>query len=165
VLGELGPARAVADYAVEELQGEAGAFRDGPGEGAGLLDRPLYPLDTNVEMADALVDAWLLTDAERYREAAREALAAFANATDRMGVEVATYAAAVARLRDPRVVAVGTSAGSDLHRAALRLADHETVVAPDEDRAGAGEAVVLADGTPEGRAESPAALEALVTGD
>ncbi|MFB6174294.1 MAG: DUF255 domain-containing protein [Halobacteriales archaeon] len=165
VLGEPGPARAVADYAIDHLQGEAGAFRDGPVAGAGLLDRPLYPLDTNVDMADALVDAWLLTDEERYREAARDALGAFANATDRMGVEVATYAAAVARLRDPRVVAVSEPAGSDLHRAALRLADHETVVSPADDRADDGWAVVLADGAAKGRADTPGDLETLLTGE
>ncbi|MFB6141253.1 MAG: DUF255 domain-containing protein [Halosimplex sp.] len=164
VLGEPGPMRAVADYAVEHLQDDSGAFCDGPREGAGLLDRTLHPLDSNVDAAEALVETWLLTDEERYREAARDALSAFAGATDRMGVEVATYAAAVARLRDPRVVAVGTDAGSDLHRAALRLVDHETVVAPDDDRADDGEAVVLVDGDPEGRADSPDALETLLTG-
>jgi len=183
VLGEPGPARAVADYAVEHLRGgiededgaaeiddesagavaETAAFRDGPGEGPALLDRPLYPLDTNAEMADALVDCWLLTDDDRYREAAAGALAAFAGATDRMGVELASYATAVARLRDPRVVAVGAPAGSDLHRAALRLTDHETVVAPADDRAPDGEAVVLADGEREGRADSPATLEPVLT--
>jgi uncharacterized protein YyaL (SSP411 family) len=164
VLGEPGPMTAVADYAIDELQGEAGAFRDGPTEGAGLLDRPLTPLDTNVDVADALVETWLLTDDDRYRAAAEGALSAFAGATDRMGVEVATYASAVARLRDPRVVAVGAGAGSDLHRAALRLADHETVVAPADDRAEADEAVVLADGDAEARAATPAELESVLTG-
>jgi len=164
VLGELGPGRAVADYAIDQRQADSGAFRDGPVAGEGLLDRPLYPLDTNVDMADALVDLWLLTDDDRYREAAHAALAAFANATDRMGVEVATYASAVARLRDPRAVAVGADAGSDLHRAALRLVDHETVVSPDDDRAQNGEAVVLDDDTVDGRAETPEALETLLTG-
>ncbi|WP_123535513.1 DUF255 domain-containing protein [Halosimplex salinum] len=164
VLGEPGPAEAVADYTLERLQAESGAFRDGPTEGEGLLDRPLHPLDTNVDAADALLDWWLLTDDERYREAAREALSAFAGATDRMGVEVATYASAVARLRDPQVVAVGTEAGTDLHRAALRLVDHETVVSPDDDRADDGEAVVVSDGDVTGRADSPAELEAVLTG-
>ncbi|WP_436908519.1 DUF255 domain-containing protein [Halosimplex marinum] len=164
VLGEPGPMEAVADYAVDELQGESGAFRDGPTEGAGLLDRPLYPLDTNVDVADALVETWLLTDDDRYRAAAESALSAFADATDRMGVEVATYASAVARLRDPRVVAVGADAGSDLHRAALRLTDHETVVAPADDRADEGEAVVLVDSEPEDRASTPEDLETVLTG-
>ncbi|MFC7141063.1 DUF255 domain-containing protein [Halosimplex aquaticum] len=164
VLGEPGPMRAVADYAIDALRGEDGAFRDGPTEGAGLLDRPLYPLDTNVDAADALIDCWLLTDEDRYREAARDALAAFAGATDRMGVEVAAYASAVARLRDPRVVAVGADPGSDLHRAALRLADHESVVSPADGRAEDGEAVVLADGEREGQATDPEGLESLLTG-
>ena len=147
----------------EAESAETAAFRDGPSEGPALLEHPLYPLDSNAEMADALVDCWLLTDDERYREAAAGALAAFAGATDRMGVELANYATAVARLRDPRVVAVGAPAGSDLHRAALRLTDHETVVAPADGRAPDGEAVVLADGDREGHADSPAALESVLT--
>ncbi|MEF8885352.1 MAG: DUF255 domain-containing protein [Haloarculaceae archaeon] len=163
VLGDAGRAREVADYAVETLQAESGAFRDGATAGPGLLDRPLYPLDANAELADALVDLWALTDEDRYRSAAREALAAFAGATDRMGVEVAHFASAVARARDPRVVAVGAPAGSDLHRAALRLADHETAVVPGDDRAPRGEAVALDDGTESGRASDPAGLERVLT--
>ena len=163
VLGDARRARDVADYAIDALQAESGAFHDGPTEGPGLLDRPLSPLDSNAEMADALLDLWALTGEERYRTAATGALSAFADATDRMGVEVAHYASAVARARNPRVVAVGTGAGSDLHRAALRLADHETSVTPDDDRAPDGEAVVLDDGDEVGRAGDPAALEAVLT--
>ncbi len=163
VLGDAGRARAVADYAVESLQADSGAFRDGPTEGPGLLDCPLYPLDANAELADALLDLWGLTGENRYREAARAALAAFAGATDRMGVEVAHYASAVARARDPRVVVVGRPAGSDLHRAALRLADHEAVVVPASGRAPDGAAVVRDDGTEAGRAGDPAGLEGVLT--
>ena len=163
VLGDARRARDVADYAIDALQAESGAFRDGPVEGPGLLDRPLSPLDSNAEMADALLDLWALTDEERYRTAATGALSAFADATDRMGVEVAHYASAVARARDPRVVAVGAEAGSDLHRAALRLADHETSVAPDDDRAPDGEAVVLDDGDEVDRAGDPETLEGVLT--
>jgi len=163
VTGTLGPARAVADCAIEALQADSGAFCDGPTDGPGLLDRPLYPLDTNVELADGLVDLWLLTGEERYRTAAREALSAFAGAADRMGVEVAGYASAVARLQAPAVIAVGAPADSDLHRAALRLADHETVVAPDDVRASDGTAVHIVNDEPAGEADSPATLEPLLT--
>jgi len=167
VLGDARRAREIADYAIDELQADSGAFRDGPtggaGTGPGLLDRPLYPLDSNAELADALLDLWALTDEERYRTAATGALAAFAGATDRMGVEVAHYASAVARARNPQVVAVGAPAGSDLHRAALRLADHETAVAPDDERAPDGEAVVLVDGEEVDAAADPATLEAVLT--
>jgi uncharacterized protein YyaL (SSP411 family) len=128
--GWLDPARAVADDALDRLVAPDGAFLDGEPTGAGLLDRPLRPLESNAEMADALLDLWALTDEERYREAAADALAAFAGAYDRMGVEVAGYAAACARAHyDPLVVRT-PPAGTDLHRAALRIADHEKVVVP-----------------------------------
>jgi uncharacterized protein YyaL (SSP411 family) len=164
VQGEPGPAREIADWTIDHLGHESGAFRDGPETGVGLLDRPLYPLDTTVGTADALLDLALLTGEEHYRERAREAIAAFGNAAERMGVEVAAYASAAARVRDPRAIEVGTAAETDLHRAALRLADHETVVVPDADGLD-GEARLLADGEERGRADSPAALEQLVTND
>ncbi|MFB6205029.1 MAG: DUF255 domain-containing protein [Haloglomus sp.] len=134
VLGDdrwLDAAREVADQMLE-LQDDTGAFRDGPAEGPGLLDRPLRPLDTNVEAADGLVDLAALTDDDGYREAAADALAAFAGAAGRMGVEVAGYATACARhVNDPLVIET-PPAGTDLHRAALRVADHEKVVVPGE---------------------------------
>jgi len=164
VLDEPGPARAVADWTLAHLQTGNGAFRDGPAGGSGLLDRDLYPLDTGVECADALLDIAALTGAERYRAAARDAMSAFAGAADRMGVEVAHYATVAARLREPRAVEIGTGAGSDLHRAALRLADHETVVVPGADeRVPSGRARVVTDGREQGRAGSPAELEELLT--
>jgi uncharacterized protein YyaL (SSP411 family) len=181
VLGEPGPAVAVADWTVEHRQTSEGAFRDGPAEGPGLLDRPLYPLDSGIEAADALLDLALLIGHDRYRRAARQAVEAFAGAGERMGVEVAGYAMVAARLQEPRCIQVATEPGSDLHRAALRLADHEMVVAPlvasDHDTAATaghapdgeegnlarGEARVVADGVEEGRADSPAALETLLT--
>lgn len=131
VVGEgVGVARAVADRAIDRLQDE-GTFLDGPREGAGLLSAPFRPLDGNVELADALVDLGFTTGKERYLEAARDAAASFAGAADRFGVQVAGYGSLVARLvRGSPVVAVGTEPGSDLHRAAWRIADHEKVVVP-----------------------------------
>jgi uncharacterized protein YyaL (SSP411 family) len=134
VLGEgyLDDARAVADSTIEHLRAPEGAFYDGPREGPGMLDRPLRPIDTNVELADALIDLAALTGQAAYREAAHDALGAFAGASERMGVEVAAYAAACTRdVYDPLVVRT-PPAGSDLHRAALRVADHEKVVVPEE---------------------------------
>lgn len=123
-------ARAVADHAIETLHDD-GSFRDGPAEGPGMLDRPLRPIDDNVAMADALLDLAALSGEDRYREVARETVASFAGAADRMGVQVAAYGAVAARLvRDPLVVAVADAPGSALHRAALRVADHEKVVVP-----------------------------------
>ncbi|ELZ33397.1 hypothetical protein C474_04935 [Halogeometricum pallidum JCM 14848] len=146
VLGDeryLDRARAVADAALDGLQSDDGAFRDGPSSGLGLLDRPLRPLDANVEMADALVDLAAATGEKRYEEAAREAVGAFAGAWDRIGVQVAGYGSVAARLTRPTLtVAVGAPAGSDLHRAALRVADHEKVVLPGADGVSPDEAVV-----------------------
>jgi uncharacterized protein YyaL (SSP411 family) len=128
--GWLTPARAVADDAIDRLVDD-GSFLDGEPSAVGLLDRPLRPLETNAEMADALLDLWGLTAEDRYRDAATEALASFAGAYDRMGVEVAGYATASARAHyDPLVVRT-PPAGTDLHRAALRIADHEKVVRPE----------------------------------
>ncbi|WP_336024761.1 DUF255 domain-containing protein [Halobellus salinisoli] len=141
-------ARFVADRAIDELQESEGAFRDGPDEGVGLLDEPLRPLDGGVEMAEALLDlAAVLGTVEddpsgdvgdghatpsRYVDAAHAGTAAFAGAWDRIGIQVAGYGSVAARLTRPDlVVAVGRGAGSDLHRAALRVADHEAVVVPD----------------------------------
>ena len=149
--GWLAPARTVADDAIDRLVDDEGTFLDGEPTGAGLLDRPLRPLETNAEMADALLDLWALTDDDRYRTAATEALASFAGAYERMGVEVAGYAGACARAHyDPLVVRT-PAAGTDLHRAALRIADHEKVVVP-EDRENA---VVVRSGAETIPAETP----------
>jgi uncharacterized protein YyaL (SSP411 family) len=120
-------AASVADRTIESLRTDGG-FRDGPPEGAGLLDRPLYSIDASAELANALVDLYVLTGAERYWEAARDAVAAFAGARERFGVEVAQYATAAARLSGVLRIDVATEPGTDLHRAALRVADHEKVV-------------------------------------
>ena len=152
-------ARAVAD-ATLDLQAADGAFLDGPREGAGLLGRPLRPLDANVELAHALIDLAAITGEDRYREAAGDALAAFAGAATRMGADVADYGAACARhVYDPLVIET-PPAGSDLHRAAWRVADHEKVVVPGDRETGVvirgGERADPA-GTPEGLMERAAA--------
>ena len=124
-------ATAVADNALETL-GDGAAFRDGPASGDGLCDRPLRPIDTGTEFAEGLLDLAAITGENRYREAAIDAVEAFAGAWDRIGVQVAHYGSIAARLTGgDLVVDVGDPAGSDLHRAALRIADHEAVVVPD----------------------------------
>ncbi|MCU4926105.1 DUF255 domain-containing protein [Halobacteria archaeon AArc-dxtr1] len=133
-------AQAVADATINELR-EGDSFVDAPPEGVGLLQRPFRPLDANVAMADGLVDLAIVTGEDRYRRVARETLEAFAGASDRFGPDVAAYGSVTARLlEEPLVVRVGTDAGSDLHRAALRLADHETVVIPNATAVSAGTA-------------------------
>ncbi|WP_246998316.1 DUF255 domain-containing protein [Halosolutus gelatinilyticus] len=123
-------ARAVADATIDRLR-DGDSFVDGPAAGVGLCDRPLRPLDSNVAFADGLLELAALTGEDRYRAHARETLEAFAGASDRFGVQIARYGTAVARLLDgPLVVRVADEPGSELHRAALRLADHEKVVVP-----------------------------------
>jgi hypothetical protein len=147
VSGPLATARSVADHAVETLH-DAGSFRDGPADGVGLLDRPLRPLDGNVEMAAALSDLSAVAGAERYRAVAEETVGAFAGAADRMGAQVAGYGSVAARCcREPLVIAVAEPAGSDLHRAALRVADHEKVVVPAAEAADVAETAVPTDVT------------------
>ncbi len=128
--------RAVADATGERLR-DGDSFVDAPGEGVGLLEYPLRPLEGNVELADALVDLWVLTGQKRYADIARETLEDFAGASDRFGPQVAGYASTVTRLlEEPLVVRVGDEPGSALHRAGLRVADHEKVVVPDADLEG-----------------------------
>lgn len=155
-------ARDVADAAIDDLQDATGAFQDGPLEGAGLLDQPLRPIDDAAVLADALVDLHYLTRDARYHEAASAAVGAFAGAADRMGAQVAAYGTAAARVvGDPLVVEVAADAGSDLHRAALRMADHEKVVVPDADGTPGTAWLVEADGRTDA-VETPSALADLV---
>ncbi|MFD1527645.1 thioredoxin domain-containing protein, partial [Halolamina salina] len=75
-----------------------------------------------------------LTGDDEYRGIARETVGAFAGASHRVGVQVAEYGTAASRLvHEPLTVAVADEPGSDLHRAALRIADHEKVADPDAD--------------------------------
>jgi hypothetical protein len=129
VLGEgVDTARAVVDHAIETLHDE-GSFRDGPATGAGLVDRPLRPIDDNVELAEVCLDLAALTGDERYRDVAHDTVAAFAGARDRIGIQVAGYGAVAARLCRPDLI-IDVPHESDLHRAAHRVADHEKVVVP-----------------------------------
>ena len=150
-------AAAVADHAVGTLRTGEG-FADGPRSGPGLLSRPLYSVDGAAAIADALVDVWALTGEERYRDAAREALSAFGGARERFGPQVAAYATAVSRLSGPLRIEVAAPAGSTLHRAALRVADHEKVVLPDATDPPAGSAVAILDGSRTDPAETPDGL-------
>ncbi|WP_408959681.1 DUF255 domain-containing protein [Natrinema sp. 74] len=135
-------ATAVADATIDRLHDED-SFLDGPAAGVGLCDRPLRPLDSNVAFADASLELAALTGEDRYRERARETLEAFAGANERFGVQIARYATAVSRLLEgPLAIRLAAEPGSDLHRAALRMADHEKVVVPDADDLEAGTARV-----------------------
>ena len=118
-------------------------------------------MDTTAELADALCDLSVLTGESRYREIGRESLKAFAGASDRLGPELAVYGTAASRLLDgPLVIRVGAPAGSDLHRAALRIADHEAVIVPDA--ACTGAVATVGERTTESAA-TPTELERAVT--
>ncbi|MFC6767906.1 thioredoxin domain-containing protein, partial [Natrinema soli] len=68
-------------------------------------------------------------------------------------------ATAVSRLLEgPLVIRVAGEPGSDLHRAALRLADHEKVVVPDADALEAGTARAELGDRVSDRAETPSEL-------
>lgn len=124
----LAPAEAVANHTLTTLRTPDG-FIDLASDGPGLLDRPLYPIDSAATIANALVDTAVLTEDTAYREAATAALEAFAAGRDRFGAGVATYATAASRVQVPPLrIDIGTHPGSDLHRAALRVADHEKII-------------------------------------
>jgi hypothetical protein len=153
----LGVARTLAEATIDRLGDDRG-FVDGPVTGPALLDRPLRPIDDNYELAAALLDLHALTGADRYREAARDAIEAFAGARDRLGVQVAGYGSVAARLVGPTLrIEVGTLAGSDLHRAALRVGDHEKVVVPDVEALAGTARVVVGERTSD-PVSTPAAL-------
>ncbi|WP_255170413.1 DUF255 domain-containing protein [Natrononativus amylolyticus] len=156
--GALEDAVTAAEATVDRLRA-GDSFVDGPRTGAGLLDRPLRPLGANVEFADAALDLAVLTGNERYREVARETLEAFAGASDRFGVQVAPYASVASRLLEGSLaIRVADSPGSDLHRAALRIADHEKVVVPESDDLESGTARVERGDRVSEPASSPDAL-------
>ncbi len=126
-------ATAVAETTIDRLR-DGASFVDGPPAGPGLLDRPLRPVNTNVELAAALLDLAVHANEQRYERIATEILEDFGGASDRFGVQVARYASVSARLLEGTlVVRVGDEAGSVLHRAACRIADHEAVVVPGAD--------------------------------
>ncbi|QLK24834.1 DUF255 domain-containing protein [Natrinema zhouii] len=157
-LAVLEDATTVADATIDQLHDED-SFLDGPARGVGLCDQPLRPLDANVAFADGLLELAVLTGEDRYLEVARETLEAFAGASDRFGVQIARYATAVSRLLEgPLVIRVGDDPGSDLHRAALRLADHEKVVVPDAEALEAGTARAELGERVSDLAETPAEL-------
>ncbi|PGF15655.1 thioredoxin domain protein [Natrinema sp. CBA1119] len=154
----LADATVIADATIDRLRDED-SFLDGPAAGVGLCDRPLRPLDSNVAFADGLVELAVLTGEDRYREIACETLEAFAGASDRFGVQIARYATVVSRLLEgPLVIRIAGEPGSDLHRAALRLADHEKVVVPDADALEAGTARAELGDRVSDRAETPSEL-------
>ncbi|MFB6093889.1 MAG: DUF255 domain-containing protein [Halanaeroarchaeum sp.] len=161
--GHFETATAIADATVDRLQDDDGAVRDGPSSGPALLDRPLYQIDETARLASGLLDLSFATGVDRHRAAAREALSAFADAADRFGPQVARYGTAVARLlRRPLVVGVAAETGAELHRAALRMADHEKVVIPSVDALDAGRAAVLTEDGWVGSADNPRELASLV---
>lgn len=124
----------VADATLDTLGTNRGPLLDAVPDGPALLARPLRPLDHNAVAADSLVTLAELTDESAYREAARSIVTGFAGAADRIGVQAARYGTATARaVSRPLTISVATEPNTSLHRAALRVADHEAVVRPAAD--------------------------------
>lgn len=154
----LSSARRIADATIDSLSTNSGPLLDAVPDGPGLLARPLRPLDDNAVAADAMVTLAELTGEDRYREQARTMLSGFAGAADRIGVQAARYGTATARtVEHPLTVRVATDAGSPLHRAALRIADHESVVVPGTDGP-PGTAQIVVDGHTTEPVSTPSAL-------
>jgi len=80
-----------------------------------------------------------------------------------MGVEVAGYATATARVLSGTEIGVATPAGGDLHRAALEAPAHEAVVIPDADGE-SGTARITAEGE-SSVVSAPAELREHVAGE
>jgi uncharacterized protein len=155
---DLDDATAVADVTIERLC-DGNSFVDSEADGVGLCSQPLRPLDSNVALADGLLELAVLTDNTRYRRIAEETLEAFAGASDRFGVQIAAYATVTSRLLErPLVIRVGDEPGSNLHRAAMRIADHEKVVVPDDETIGATTARVERGEQESAPAETPEQL-------
>ncbi|AGN00126.1 thioredoxin domain protein [Salinarchaeum sp. Harcht-Bsk1] len=128
--GPVALARELVDTAIDERR-PGQTFVDGPIGDVGLLDRPLRPLDANVELAGALLDLAEVTGVDRYESIARETAEAFAGAHERFGPQAAAFGTVAGRLLRGTVrIDLTAAVGSDLHRAALRLADHEAIVVP-----------------------------------
>jgi uncharacterized protein YyaL (SSP411 family) len=82
-------------------------------------------------MAGALLDLAEITGEGRYQAIARETTESFAGAHERFGPQAAPFGTVAGRLLRGTVrIDLSAPAGSDLHRAALRLADHEAIVVP-----------------------------------
>ena len=107
-------------------------FRDiaDGGDETGLLGEPLYPIDANADMAEALTWLARLTHDERHLAQAQETLGVFAPSLEGRGLSGANYARVVDRLlsAEPefKIVAEYPAGEPDmvadpLHAAALRL--------------------------------------------
>ena len=113
----LDAARTLADLALETLRSETGAFYDtryDPGA-RGILRQRNRSLLENAVMAEALLQLSFLLREEPYAQAARAALASFANDYKRYGHYVAGYARAVEQSLQPpvHVTILGNPSSSD----------------------------------------------------
>ncbi len=127
----------LAGYALKELRGASGAFRDRPKspDEIGFLVRDEEPIQENAIMADVLIRLAEVTGKDEYARAAGESLRAFADDFDRYGFFAAGYASVVdLHLRGPVKLAVigldGGAAATELHEEALRLYEPRKVVLP-----------------------------------
>lgn len=123
----LSAALPLADAILRDFRDESGALRDHAGREAAVasLERADYPPRENAIVADALLRLAVLTEDDRYRDAAIGILEALAGRAPRFGLFGAAYAAAVRRALTPplRAEVRGSGDAAELREALRGLPD------------------------------------------
>jgi uncharacterized protein YyaL (SSP411 family) len=130
-------ARTFMDDCIARFGAPGGGFFDTDGEvlGTRLLrieDVP-HPSANAVAIVQ-MIKLWQISGDERYRGAAEKALRAFAPAVGAMSIHAGMYACALDAWFNMMKLTVEALPGSELHRAALRLAGPATVIVHGTDR-------------------------------
>jgi uncharacterized protein YyaL (SSP411 family) len=130
---DLQRARLLAEFMIEQLMSDTGAFFDTTSEHdtLGRLSMRQTPVKENAIAAEALIRLGRVTHEPRYEDVARRALAQFVEVTESQGYFASDYARAVDMLLNPgadvKIVATGDGVGP-LHLAALALQVPERIV-------------------------------------
>jgi uncharacterized protein YyaL (SSP411 family) len=132
--GDLQRSRALAEFMIERLLSETGAFFDTP-EGSDTLGRLSLrqkPVKENAVAAEGLVRLSRVTHEARYEEIARRALSQYVDVTESQGYFVANYGKTVDMLLNPgadvKIVAAAGDGAGPLHLAALALPVPDRIV-------------------------------------
>ncbi|MEX0750556.1 MAG: DUF255 domain-containing protein [Dehalococcoidia bacterium] len=131
---DLQRARGLAEFMIERVASDAGAFYDTPAESEtlGRLSMRQTPVKENAVAAEALIRLARLTHEHRFKEAARRALAQFADVIESQGYFASNYARTVDMLLNPgaevKIVAAADNGAWPLHLAALALPVPDRIV-------------------------------------